>query len=180
MNKNTKKTNKRNIIFILIALILVLGVAYAAFSDTLTISGTANAKGSFDVEFTAASLDADDSTGIDKENSTAAISADKNTVTLTAKDFENGQSMAVFNITVHNASTTTARLNGLTVTYNGNDTSDDIFEVANDLAVGSTIAVDGTASFTVTVKFKDGKGVEDLTSENLTADFNISLQYTQA
>lgn len=179
MNKNTKKSNKRNIIFILIALILVLGVAYAAFSDTLTISGTANAKGSFNVEFTSVSLDKTNSTGIDKDLSTAVISGDNKTVTLTAKDFEDENSSAVFNITVHNDSTTTAKLNGITVTYNGTDTQDDIFEVTNNLVTGSTIAVDGTESFTVTVKFKDGVTASNITELNSTATFNISLEYTQ-
>lgn len=179
MNKNTKKTNKRNVILILIVLVLVLGIAYAAFSDTLTISGTANAKGRFNVEFTSASLNNANSTGIDKENSTAVISGDSNTVTLTAKDFEDENSSAVFNVTVHNDSTTTARLNGITVTYNGSDVTDDIFEVTNTLSAGSTIAVDGTANFTVTVKFKDGITAANVTELNSTASFNISLEYTQ-
>ncbi len=35
----------------LIILLLILAVGYVVFSKTLTISGTANAKGTFDLEF---------------------------------------------------------------------------------------------------------------------------------
>ena len=45
------KNKKRNyVIVVLVVLLLALAVGYAAFSDTLTISGTANAKGTFDME----------------------------------------------------------------------------------------------------------------------------------
>ena len=44
---------KQNIVIIaVIALVLVLAVGYALFSETLTIKGTATASANFDVEFT--------------------------------------------------------------------------------------------------------------------------------
>ena len=44
---------KQNIIVVgIIAFILTVAVGYALFSETLTISGTATAEGTFDVEFT--------------------------------------------------------------------------------------------------------------------------------
>ena len=43
---------KQNIIVVgIIAFILTVAVGYALFSETLTISGTATAEGTFDVEF---------------------------------------------------------------------------------------------------------------------------------
>ena len=49
---NTKKENKKRLmVILLIVLLLALAVGYAAFSDTLTISGTAKVNGSFDVQF---------------------------------------------------------------------------------------------------------------------------------
>ena len=42
--------NKKNKILVgCLALLLVLSVGYALFSDTITINGTATAKGSFDI-----------------------------------------------------------------------------------------------------------------------------------
>ena len=44
---------KQNIVIIaVIALVLVLAVGYALFSETLTINGTATASANFDIEFT--------------------------------------------------------------------------------------------------------------------------------
>ena len=43
--------NKKVFILMLIILLLILAVGYAVFSEILTISGTANAKGTFDLEF---------------------------------------------------------------------------------------------------------------------------------
>ena len=43
-----KKSKKTNVLAILIVLLLVLAVAYAAFNQTLIISGTATAHGSWD------------------------------------------------------------------------------------------------------------------------------------
>ena len=46
-----KNNSKKNyFIVMLIVLLLALAVGYAAFSDTLTISGTANASGTFDLQ----------------------------------------------------------------------------------------------------------------------------------
>lgn len=46
-----KKTNKNLIIIVLSVLLIALGIAYAVFSDTLMITGTASARGTFDLEF---------------------------------------------------------------------------------------------------------------------------------
>ena len=81
------KNKKRNyVIVVLVVLLLALAVGYAAFSDTLTISGTANAKGTFDMEFTSATIDTATAKGINTTESTATISTDKNTVTVVVKD----------------------------------------------------------------------------------------------
>ena len=158
----TKKFNKRGVIALLIVLLIALGVGFAAFSDTLTISGTANAKGSFDVVFTSVSLDTTNSVGVDTVNSSASV-VDGNTITLNAANLESGSTtQAVFTVNVHNLSTTTAKLNGINIAYNGSDASDDLFNVTTSLVSGSTLAPDdnaagGTdeATFTVTITLKD-------------------------
>jgi len=72
--------NKKILILMLILLLLILSVGYAVFSDNLTISGTANAKGTFDLEFQNAEIVKN--IGADKEKTTVEISADKNTLTV--------------------------------------------------------------------------------------------------
>ncbi len=51
MAKVKRESNKKFLILLLIVLLLVLAIGYAAFSDTLTISGKASAKGNFDMQF---------------------------------------------------------------------------------------------------------------------------------
>lgn len=51
-----KKSKKNYIAIVLVVLLLALAVGYAAFSQTLTISGTANASGKWDVKFTDATI----------------------------------------------------------------------------------------------------------------------------
>ena len=80
----TRERNKRILIIMLIILLLALAVGYAAFSDILTISGTANAKGTFDLEFQNAEVVK--MVGVNEEETTAVISADKNTLTVKAVD----------------------------------------------------------------------------------------------
>ena len=58
------KNKKRNyVIVVLVVLLLALAVGYAAFSDTLNITGTANAKGTFNMEFTSAEINTDSAKG---------------------------------------------------------------------------------------------------------------------
>ena len=80
-----KKADKKNLIIsILIILLLVLSIGYAAFSDILTISGTANAKGTFDLEFQ--NVEVVKNVGADIDKTTATISEDKNTLTVNVVD----------------------------------------------------------------------------------------------
>ena len=51
-----KKTRKNSIVIALIVLLLALAVGYAAFSSELTIEGTANALGTWDVKFESVAL----------------------------------------------------------------------------------------------------------------------------
>lgn len=51
-----KKTKKNYLIIALIVILLTLAVGYAAFSGTLTISGTATANGTWDIHFANASV----------------------------------------------------------------------------------------------------------------------------
>ena len=84
MSSIGKTSNKKFFIVMLLVLLLALAIGYAAFSDTLTISGTANASGSFDVQFDSASVVS--KVGVDAAGTTATISGDKNTLTVVCKD----------------------------------------------------------------------------------------------
>lgn len=171
------KSNKKSIIILLVVLLVLVAVGFAAFNDVLTITGTANASGKFDVNFTEASVSGS-STGIDTENSSAVIVAgnDSDEVTIVASGLEDSSSRAVFNVTIRNDSTVTAKLNALSVAYNGSDTEDDLFVVTTSLTPNETLAIGESKAYTVTVALKDEAEISDL---NSTASFTISLDYEQ-
>ena len=76
-----KKSKKTNVLAILIVLLLVLAVAYAAFNQTLIISGTATAHGSWDIHFENASITPEDgNTAVIGKTEGASVN-DKLTVT---------------------------------------------------------------------------------------------------
>ena len=51
-----RKSSKKYVVVLLIALLFFVSIGYAALSDTLRITGTANLKGVFDLKFESASI----------------------------------------------------------------------------------------------------------------------------
>ena len=93
---------KQNIIVVgIIAFILTVAVGYALFSETLTISGTATAEGTFDVEFTSVGTPTCIGfTGTCDAASLTNISSDKNTLNVTVNKLEFPGAYVEFPVTV--------------------------------------------------------------------------------
>lgn len=168
------KSKKRNYVIVaLLVLLLALAVGYAAFSDTLNISGTANAKGTFDMEFTSATIDTATAEGIDKTNSTATISTDKNTVTVDVKDLAYPGAGTNVTVVAKNVGTVPAKLNGLNFT--GIDDEDIEVTFPSGLATGEKLQPNDTCTITFSVKWKTDS---DLKTEK-TVNFTATLDYEQ-
>ena len=88
---------KKGIIIGVLAIALVMVVGYALFSDTLTINGTATAKGEFDIEFNRVNSVSE----IGSKGATAEISEDKNTLTINAPKLEYPSSYVEVDVTGH-------------------------------------------------------------------------------
>ena len=116
-----KKTSRKNLIIsILVILILTLGIGYAALSDTLTISGTASAKGTFDLEFQNAEIVKN--VGADAEKTTAVIGVDGDTLTVNAADLAYPGAGVEFAVDIVNVGTIPAEVQAVTPTnITGND-----------------------------------------------------------
>ncbi len=69
---------KKGIIIGVVLFVLAVVVGYALFSDTLTINGTATAKGKFDMEISSAQITSE----VGSTGATAQVSSDKNTLTI--------------------------------------------------------------------------------------------------
>ena len=106
--------NKKIIIAVLIVLLLALAIGYAAFSDILTISGTANAKGTFDLEFQNAEVVKN--VGADLDKTTALISEDKNILTVNVADLNYPGSGVEFSVDIVNVGTIPAEVQAVTPT----------------------------------------------------------------
>ena len=115
------KNNNKNIVIIMLAiLLLVLAVGYAAFSDILTISGTANAKGTFDLEFQNAEVVKN--VGADIDKTTATISEDKNTLTVNVANLSYPGSGVEFSVDIVNVGTIPAEVKAVTpINITGSD-----------------------------------------------------------
>ena len=181
---NIRNNSKKNyFIVMLIVLLLGLAVGYAAFSDTLTISGTANASGSFDLEFYSASLVT--SAGIDTTNSGVSISQDKNTLTVTCKDLAYPGAGAQFHAVIKNVGTVPAKIksvNPTNITGNGNaiviSGLDAITANHSQIAAQGTCAIDFTVMWDPNVTTldttKDGEG-----GATANCTFTLEIEYEQ-
>ena len=75
---------KKGIIIGVVVFFLAIAVGYALFSDTLTINGTATAKGKFDMEISSAQITSE----VGSTGATAQVSSDKNTLTINIPKLE--------------------------------------------------------------------------------------------
>ncbi len=168
------KNKKRNyVIVVLVVLLLALAVGYAAFSDTLNITGTANAKGTFDMEFTSATIDTATAKGINTTESTATISTDKNTVTVVVKDLAYPGAGTNVTVVAKNAGTVPAKLKNLKIT--GNDDPDIKVTFPEGPVAGEIVEAGKTCSITFSVKWD-----ENSTVSTKDLSFSAELEYEQS
>ena len=171
-----KANNKKIIIAVLIVLLLALAIGYAAFSDILTISGTANAKGTFDLEFQNAEIVKN--VGADATKTTAVISEDKNTLTVNVADLSYPGSGVEFAVDIVNVGTIPAEVQAVTPT---NITGSDKIKVTG-LDVIKTdhpkIEAGDKCNIHFTVEWPADSG-EILENES-SISFGLQIEYTQS
>lgn len=166
-----KKNNRNYFIVSLFIVVLSLAVGYAVFAETLSISGTAQATGDFDVEFFTAALDIPNSPGVGSP--TATISGDKNTLTFSQVNLSAPSAKATFDVVVKNVGTIAADLISVDVV---NPSDADVVITYPTWPTGVVVAPGATYAFEVTVEWLS-------TSENKPAglfSFTADLNYQQS
>ena len=145
------KKQKRNYLLVaLIVILLAIAVGYAAFSANLTISGTANASGTWDVKFLSASVDT-------SSHGTANVTGSKNdTLSVDVTLGYPGDGCTV-TANIQNAGTVPATTP--TIATDGSE----------------VIAAGGTCPVTFGIKWK-----KESTATTATAKFKINFTYEQA
>ncbi|MBO5478399.1 MAG: hypothetical protein J6A04_01575 [Clostridia bacterium] len=175
--KGSTKSNKKYLILLLIVFLLALAIGYAAFSDILTISGTANANGTFDLEFQNAVVDS--AVGCNTTETKATISADKDTLNVVVKDLAYPGAGAQFTVDIVNVGNIPAKITKLTPT---NLTGSDSIKISGLDAITTshpTIAAGGKCTVTFTVEW-DANSTAELTDEEKSGiAFGLEIEYSQ-
>jgi len=175
---NSKKSKKSYLIAVLLIFILALAAGYAAFGDTLTITGTANANGTFDMEFTSCTVSK--AVGVDAQLTTGTISDDKDTLTVTVKDLAYPGAGAQFDVVVTNVGSIPAKIKAVTPTGLEGTTNIKIKGLDAITTAHPTIDAGGTCSFSFTVEW-DPENATDLTETEKTGiTFGLVVEYEQA
>ena len=165
---------KQSVAIILIStFILTLLIGYALFSQSVTISGTATASATMDMEFTTATI----SSEVGSVSTSAVISQDGNTLTITVPQLQYPGSYANIQVIVTNVGTVPVKLTG--VTENGLTTDNNIkisYTGLQDYVTNQTvISPNGTHTFNVKVEWD-----ENSTQASQNINFSILLNYEQA
>ena len=174
--KKSRKQNKNIIIVLLLILLLVLAVGYAAFSDVLSISGTANAKGTFNLEFQNAEIVT--AVGVNEEGTKAEISEDKNTLNVNVVDLAYPGAGVEISVDIVNVGTIPARVNAVTPT---NITGSEHIKIEGLEAITTdhpTIEAGGKCNIHFTVEWPV-TATDPLGENGESTSFGLEIEYTQ-
>ena len=159
MNKSQKKIT---ILIIFIITILMIGVGYAYFSETLVITGTSKIVGTFDIQFKEARIENP------TELETINITQDGKNLNFQVNLTMPGESDTIY-YTIVNNGTIDATLENLVITSNqDNDVTFNPSNISGDLISGDTI----NGSITVTWNANSYSAQKDVS-------FNAYIKATQ-
>ena len=159
-------------------LLLALAVGYAAFSDTLTISGTANAKGTFDLEFQNPVVDS--TVGCNVAGTTATVSTDKNTLDVAVKDLAYPGAGAQFTVDIVNVGSIPAKVTSVTpVGLSGSENIkiSGLDQITTDHPV---VEAGDKCTLTFTVEWDEESSAELTEAEKEGVAFSLEVEYTQS
>ena len=183
MKKGLNRKQKNYLIGGLLAVALVMAVGYAAFSTSLNITNTAKIDSKWDVRIT--NIVADKTAEGTSPNYTTtgdithSIEADGLTANFEAALVSPGESVE-YTVTVTNAGTLDAVINGLTLN-NGSNNAIEVTTNPATLSNSSALFVaknGGTTTLKVTVKYKDTVSGQPATADK-TLGFSVTLNAVQ-
>lgn len=182
-----KSRNKNILIGALLAVILVMGVGYAAFTQQLTITGTAKITSTWNVHMTqtGASATPSSTTG---SNGRVTVNGDGLTATFNASLISPGDQITYI-VPIENTGTIAAKLNNLVLSSSDSDMqisgttatsqSGNIRFTVTSPGDGVLDAETGTTNLTVVAEFVD-KASGNANANNETANLTVTLTYGQA
>ena len=170
MRGRFNSTQRNYIIIGLCAILVIMGVGYAAFSSQLKITGTSNIDSTWDVQIT------DIQSEVVSGSPTNEIEPthDKLSATFHTKLYKPNDIMK-YDITVSNLGSVDAKLDKINVPVNSSTAIS--YEVTG-IKEGDLLKSNETALLTVTVKYNDV--TSQPSQEELNINFDITLEYSQA
>ena len=179
-----KKSKKNFVAIVLIVLLLALAVGYAAFSQTLPISGTANASGNWDIKFVDGTETITDSIVEGTTANTAEVAGDGKSMDVTVNLATPGDGSNI-TVDITNAGNVDAVIKSFKVTGDGFSSSDNttykngpILVKVPTVSTGDELATGATKTFTFSVEW-DPSETASLGADGKTADFTITFEYEQ-
>ena len=168
MHKRLNKTQRNYIIAGLCMILVIMGVGYAAFQSQLKIIGTSNITSNWNVKITdiQSKVVSGTPSNISEPTHTDTTATFKTKLVLPNDTMQ-------YDITVSNEGDIDAKLDKITVPESNNPAIG--FEVTG-IREGALLKAGNTALLTVTVKYNNVTEQPD----NLTADFTVTLDYSQA
>ena len=170
MNRRFNSTQRNYIIIGLCAILVIMGVGYAAFSSQLKITGTSNIDSTWDVQIT----DIQSSVVVGTPTNQIEPTHDKLSATFHTKLYKPNDTMK-YDITVSNLGSLDAKLDKINVPEN--ESTAISYEVTG-IKKGDLLKSNETALLTVTVKYNDV--TSQPSQDELNINFNITLEYSQA
>lgn len=169
-----KKSKKNYAIIVLIVLLLALAIGYAAFSANLTINGTAEGTGNWDVHFKSATFKDSEGNTDTKHGSTPTITtttSTNDTITATVELAYPGDGV-ILEAVVENSGNIPAKLTNFTVI--GADDDLEITQAISGPTANETLDAGGTCTAQFFIKWAT---TSDETS--LSKTFTITYDYSQ-
>ena len=161
--------HKSSVIMVLVAVVLIMSIGYAAFAQKLTINGTSTITSSWDIYIEDIAVN---NKTLDAENVSASVD-DKLSATFQANLVSPGSSVT-YDVTVKNGGNLNAKLDSLTFTDSNNESILYSYASINENYV---INAGDTQTFTITVQFNNSY---TQMPENKTSSVKMILTYVQA
>lgn len=162
--------HKSSLIMILLAVVFVMAIGYAAFSTTLNINGTAQITSSWDVHIEDIAVNNEI---LDGKNISASVGQNNLSATFQAELVSPGSGVT-YDVTIKNGGTLDAKLESITFVDSDNEA---IVASYSGISQNDVIEVGRTQTFTITVKFNESY---TYTPEVTTGSVTMNLTYVQA
>lgn len=176
MDGKRESRNKNILIGALIAVVLIMGVGYAAFAQQLTINGNANITSTWDVHIQSITPGTPKGTA---SNVSATVDPSDNTKATFSTNLVSPGDSLTYTVTVVNAGTIDAMVDTDGITFTEGPNNQAIKYSYSGINDGTKVAAnDGTAQFTVTVTY-DSSVTSQPSAEQLTNTLTMNLDFVQ-